>query len=152
MMLKIQIRFTKILFSLVFSSILFSMLIWKWGGKELNFSSDHLDLNFFNTICGSFGIAGLLIAIYQISEIRNEREIRKDTIEGMKQRSFTDSALYNLGSIKPQLKAMQASIIKQTFLSEKIINSYIVTVTEATQVFHHIIYLQETLTIPISID
>lgn len=59
-------------------SIGFAFLFYRLFGKEIRLSGGPLEIDFFNTVCGIFSIIGLLIAIYQLTDLRSEREIREE--------------------------------------------------------------------------
>lgn len=145
-------RFILILIWLFIGSLIFSLSIWKWFGRDYNISFGTMEVDFFNTICGTFGMAGLIIAIYQIAELRNENEIRTETIEQVETKHFKDTAIYNFGSLKPQLQVLELSIVTQIIVSESVINSYIGTIIDVGHTFNIIGFHQKNLTCDALID
>lgn len=145
-------KFALILAAFILISLVFSMLIWKWFGKDYNLSFGILEVDFFNTFSGTIGMIGLSIAIYQIAELRNETEIRSETIQEVETKNFKNTTIYSFGSLKPALQALQATIIKQSIVSEDVINAYINTITDAGHTFNIITYHQQNLTCEAVID
>lgn len=145
-------RFRNILLLLFAGSFLFSMIVWKWFGRNYNVSFGLLEVDFFNTLFATFGMAGLVIAIYQIAELRNENEIIIETIEQVEAKYFKNEAIYNFGFLKPKLQALQVSIITQTIVSEPLIDLYISTIVEVGNTFNIIGFHQNNLTCNALID
>src|SRR5580704_14457346 len=48
-------------------------------GKEIRLHGGPLEIDFFNTVCGIFSIIGLGIAIFQLTDLRSEKQIMEET-------------------------------------------------------------------------
>lgn len=111
-----------------------SWLVWITLGKGFHKTADYLNIDFFNVIGIALTIVGFAIAIYQIAELRDEQQIRNDTIDEFKIRYFKNDALYNLGSVKPIMQALQRDINFQFNFSETIVAVHIGTLNSVNHV------------------
>lgn len=68
-------KFYKTLVSLLLGSLIVSAIIWKACGRGFNYCLDRaINLDFFTTFCGTLGISGLGVAIWQIAELKTRQE------------------------------------------------------------------------------
>jgi len=60
-------------------SIALAFFFYWLFGKEIRLYGGPLEIDFFNTVCGIFTIIGLAVAIFQLTDIRAEKQIQEDT-------------------------------------------------------------------------
>jgi hypothetical protein len=99
-----------------------SALFWLWFGKDLTVRFTYLEVDFFNTVCGILTIIGLIIALYQISEIKTEEEIVEKTIAATHKKAFTDESISKFAILKSQLQELQSRMANDIYSAEVIKN------------------------------
>jgi hypothetical protein len=57
-------------------------------GKEIRLYGGPLEIDFFNTVCGIFTIIGLAVAIFQLTDIKTEKQIAEETRKQIHTASF----------------------------------------------------------------
>ncbi|MDQ2719713.1 MAG: hypothetical protein M3Z26_08150 [Bacteroidota bacterium] len=138
-------RFRNILVLLFAGSFFFSMIIWKWFGKNYNISFGLLEVDFFNTLFATFGMAGLVMAIYQIVELRNENEIKNATTIEVKTTKFKQESLINCERVKGGLEQLRKRILNDNF-DDSVINGYINELYAFKDVWDAILIERQNLT------
>lgn len=138
-------RFRIFLLLLFAGSFLFSMIVWKWFGRNYNISFGLLEVDFFNTLFATFGMAGLVIAIYQIAELRDENEIKNETIIEVKTTKFKQESLIHCVRVKGGLEQLRKKILNDNFDSSTI-NGYINDLCTFKDVWDAILIERENLT------
>lgn len=104
-----------------------SVLFWKWFGKELIIRFGYLEVDFFNTVCGILTIIGIIIALYQISELKTEEDIINSTIENTYQEIFKKDSISKFGSLKNDLIKFQERVSTACSYNINEINYYLTT-------------------------
>lgn len=61
------------------ASIGLSFVFYWLFGKEIRLHGGPLEIDFFNTVCGIFTIIGLAVAIFQLTDIKTEKQIAEET-------------------------------------------------------------------------
>lgn len=139
-------RFWKLFLSNLGISLILSCGIWKWVlGKDFNIGFYYINIDFFNTLGVVFTIIGLIIAIFQIAELRTQQEIRQQTIEQFKIHYFKTDAIYNLGFVKPKVQLLQQEINGEFQFSEAIIYSYIESLNSVNHILGNINSQQQNI-------
>lgn len=104
-----------------------SGLLWYWFGNSLNYGR-HLDINFFATLCGVYTIMGLIIALFQIIDLKDRQALRDTSKAEVKAEMFRDDVIYELGTFDNVLKELIENVKGSTSVSEPIINNYLETI------------------------
>lgn len=99
-------KFLVLFIIILISSLLLSGLFWLWFGKEIHFSKV-LELDFFNTVCGWFSIIGIGIALYQIAELKDRKEIQDEAKKDVKTKKFNEESLVKCETVKTGLQELQ---------------------------------------------
>jgi hypothetical protein len=84
-MSKLWDRIISLLIKLIPPSVILAITVWKMMGKDLDLNAgESLNIDFFNTLCGSFTIVGFIIAIYQLADINTRQEDIDEALHKMK--------------------------------------------------------------------
>lgn len=111
-----------VLFFLI--GFILSVLLWIWFGNNLNYSH-HLDINFFATLCGVYTILALIIAIYQIVDLKDRQALTETSKAEVRAEMFRYDVIYELGTFDNELKDLIDNVKNATAVSERVINNYL---------------------------
>jgi hypothetical protein len=91
-------------------SVLLAFLFYYFFGKEIRLTGQHLEIDFFNTVCGVFTIIGLGIAIYQIAALRKEEEIIAQTSKAFAIKHFKQMSIAPVKEVLEYLSELQGLV------------------------------------------
>jgi hypothetical protein len=122
-----------------------SLFFWWWFGKSFKYGT-HLQVDFFNTVCGIATVIALLIGLYQIAELKAEQQIREDAIKKFKIEYFKNDATFELGLLRADIINLQISINRETNITQLVIITYIDILNRTTNTFRKLESQQSNLT------
>jgi hypothetical protein len=139
-------RFWKFFWLNLVISLLLSGLIWKFVlGKTFNLHRSYIEIDFFNTVGVVFTIIGLMIALYQIAELRTRQEIIAEANRVEKERTFRLNALERYSGIKEKAEGLQKRITKERSFTAKGLNEYIELLSDCINSLNTILEYQNSL-------
>lgn len=102
-------------------------VLWRiFLNREFNFSYAYdLDIDFLNTLLGSFTVVGFAIAVYQISELRTETEIETDTIDKIYLRWFIHDSIPKFENVRIAIENLETKITAAQVFSQITVDEYI---------------------------
>lgn len=125
-------------------SFLLTIIIWTRSGRPLVLNGKFIDIDFYNTLCGTFGIVGLGIAIYQIAQLRTEQEIRQLANDQAKIDFFIKESIPKINNLSTDMRELQKSFNNGIYSSETL-NIYIARIYDFVNTLNNLEANQSSL-------
>ncbi len=129
------VRFGIIIIVTVICSLVITAIVWKRVGKELSLVGPYLDIDFFNLLCAVFGIIGLGITLFQITQIRSEQQIKDDTAAYIHGSYFKLSAARPVADSIGELQKLQSLINSTSDYNKASLTSFLERINKQIYVF-----------------
>ena len=139
-------KFIKEFWWVVAIAILASFGFWAWFDRPFHFGeSGYIEIDYFNTVCGVFTVVGLVIAIYQIAQIKTEQEIVELTIANTRIKTFKEDTLLRFNNFKAEILDFQSDISAGNY-SDTTVKGFFRDLNRFKQLIQDTQFRQENLT------
>lgn len=128
-------------------SILLSAVCWKWFGNDYHlFESLLLDINFFATICNFFSVIGLGLAVFQVSTLRREEQVKRALLHEMQASEARTASLIKCGNVRALLELLSGRVETQENVSAQQVLEYVCVVNECIHIMRFVSGMRENIT------
>ncbi|MCP9753408.1 hypothetical protein [Ferruginibacter sp. HRS2-29] len=140
------VKFSIQLLVIAVTSIVLSLLLWKWFDEDIYVHFGTLEINFFNTVCGLFTIIALLLTIYQLAALKSRKDFQKETIAQTETNTFKKMTLSTLAGIKADLMTIRDKILRHPLIDDQLLSDCISTFYKTETTISSIKIQQDNLT------
>jgi hypothetical protein len=113
-------------------------------GKDIRLHGGPLEVDFFNTVCGIFSIIGLGIAIFQLTDLRSEKQIVEEARKKIHTANFKRDYTSVLQEAIQSIKDLDA-LMNKTDFNETTFKGFLAKIDQILERFHKIEIQQVTI-------
>jgi hypothetical protein len=106
-------------------------------GKDIRLRGGPLEIDFFNTVCGIFSIIGLGIAIFQLTDLRTEKQIMEETRKQIHTANFKRDYTSVLQEAIQSIKELDA-LMNNTDFNKTTFESFLAKIDQIFERFHKV--------------